>query len=187
MKILGVGLSRTGTTSLAKALEILGFRTIHWEPERLVDVVMGLNDRPHWRRYDDVEAVTDLPAALFYRELLEAYPGTKCILTMRDESEWLRSVRTLFEVTIPRNFRNDNARMEETRRTQQFAYGSDKVTPLLYLKRYRDHNRLVQRDIPSEQLLTMQLEVNFSWGPLCSFLNVPVPNHPFPHRNRSAS
>ena len=36
-KILGIGLSRTGTTSLTRALEILGLRAVHF-PRRLREI-----------------------------------------------------------------------------------------------------------------------------------------------------
>ncbi len=187
MKILGVGLSRTGTLSLSRALEILGFRTLHWCPERLRDVVLGQTASPDFRRYDDVDAVTDLPAALFYQELLEVYPNTKCILTTRPEEDWLRSVRRHYQVSVPEYLKGQSILLEEARRTQEFAYGSSEVVPFLYLKRYQDHNRLVQHDIPANQLLVMDLKQNMGWEPLCEFLGVSIPNEPFPHTNQSSS
>src|SRR5262245_19224829 len=185
MKIIGAGLSRTGTLSLSTALEQLGLRTLHWCPERLTDVIMGRTENPNFRRYDDVDAVTDLPAALFYRELLEAYPEAKCILTVRPEMDWLRSVRQHYEVSVPEYLHGQSARLEEARRTQEYAYGSAQVVPLLYLKRYRDHNRLVVRDVPPERLLVIDVTQGAGWEPLCTFLGLPTPNVPFPHSNRS--
>lgn len=185
MKILGAGLSRTGTLSLATALEQLGFSTIHWVPERLRDVMMGTNDSPDFRRYDDVEAVTDLPAALFYRELLEAYPDAKCILTIRPEDDWLRSMKQHYEVAVPDYLRGNKLMLEEARRTQEFAYGSAQVVPWLYLKKFRDHNWAVQQAVPPERLLVVELGKNMNWASLCGFLGVPEPNTPFPRTNQS--
>ncbi len=184
MKILGVGLSRTGTLSLATALEELGFHTIHWCPERLRDVMMGTNDNPDFRRYDDVEAVTDLPAALFYRELMDAYPDAKIILTVRPELDWLRSMKQHYEVAVPEFNRGNALMLEEARRTQEFAYGSAQVVPWLYLKKYRDHNWMVQHYVPADRLLTLELGRNMGWEPLCAFLGVPVPDRPFPRTNQ---
>ena len=70
MKILGVGLSRTGTKSLTRALEILEFTAIHNDRERLTPIILGVENNPDFRVYDDVDAVTDLPSAYFFRELL---------------------------------------------------------------------------------------------------------------------
>lgn len=61
MKILGVGLSRTGTYSLAVALRQLGFNTLHYDRERLNDILDGTNPKPDFLRYDDVDAVADVP------------------------------------------------------------------------------------------------------------------------------
>ncbi len=43
MKVLGVGLSRTGTLSLHAALEILGLKSLHYDTVRLNDVLDGGN------------------------------------------------------------------------------------------------------------------------------------------------
>ena len=72
MKILGVGLSRTGTMSLTLALRRLGLKAMHYDRVRLNDILDGSNPDPDFHRYDDVDAVTDIPSAYFYRELLEA-------------------------------------------------------------------------------------------------------------------
>lgn len=40
------------------------------------------------------QAVCDFPAAAFSRELIEAYPEAKVILTDRDVDEWHRSVHS---------------------------------------------------------------------------------------------
>src|SRR5438105_1086381 len=96
MKIVGAGLSRTGTTSLHRALNFLGFRSLHYAPERLADILDGRARNPSFRRYDDVDAVVDVPAAFFYRELLEAYPESSCILTLRHEDDWWSSISGFF-------------------------------------------------------------------------------------------
>jgi hypothetical protein len=84
LKVIGAGLSRTGTLSLCRALQTLGLSCLHFDQQRLNDVVEGRALNPNFRRYDDVDAVVDLPAALFYRELLQAYPESKVILTVRN-------------------------------------------------------------------------------------------------------
>ena len=47
---------------------------------------------------------------------------------------------------------------------------------------FRRHNEEVRRDVPADRLLVF--EVKEGWGPLCSFLGVPVPEgRPFPRLN----
>lgn len=48
---------------------------------------------------------------------------------------------------------------------------------------YDGHNADVRRLIPIDQLLVY--DVREGWEPLCNFLEVPVPNEPFPNLNDS--
>ena len=50
---------------------------------------------------------------------------------------------------------------------------------------FRAHNEEVERTVPPERLLVY--DVKEGWGPLCKFLNVPVPDVPFPHVNDAAT
>lgn len=49
------------------------------------------------------------------------------------------------------------------------------------LEHFRRHNAAVDRAIPRERRLVY--EVSEGWGPLCTFLRVPVPDKPFPRVN----
>ena len=172
MKILGVGLSRTGTLTLHKALEILGYKCIHWAPERLADVVDGSNQNPFFRRYDDVDVVTDIPAAYFYKELWDAYPDCRFILTTRDIESWYRSVAKHYGHVCDSPLQN-------------LVYGSEIVTEFLYKKKFKDHNDAVRAMIPSDKLLEMDIPSGRSgWDQLCHFLKKDIPQRDFPHRNK---
>jgi hypothetical protein len=182
MKILGVGLSRTATLSLHAALTTLGFKSRHFAAERLADVLKGTSPNPNFRRYDDVDAVLDLPAAYFYDELRAAYPDLKCILTIRNEDDWWKSISTYF---------NDRRPIEEGKprpvvaRIRNCVYGSAVATEFLYRKKYREHNERVLRTIPPENLLVMDITAGDGWEVLCPFVGRPIPAVPFPHRHQS--
>ena len=77
IKIFGIGLSRTGTTSLTLALSELGLHAYHFPRGREV--------------IDSVDAATDTPVAAWYQDLDAAYPDSKFILTLRHRPEWLDS------------------------------------------------------------------------------------------------
>jgi Sulfotransferase domain len=177
LKYLGVGLSRTGTTSVANAMGALGLNVIHWAPERLSDVVEGRTTNPTFRRYDDVDAVLDLPAALFSDELTLAYPGLKLILTIRDEDQWWRSVSQHYRRVV---FPNGYWRHSES----QLAYGSDQVDEFIWRKRYREHNQRIIATTPPDRLLIMDLEKGDGWLTLCNFLGCDAPDYEFPWTNR---
>ena len=93
-RIFGIGMHKTGTTSLARALRILGYDSAHWKSPRWAkniwrEMVSGERSPTLERHY----ALCDLPIAILYRQLDAAYPGSKFILTTRAEDGWLRSVR----------------------------------------------------------------------------------------------
>lgn len=46
------------------------------------------------------QAVTDTPCVNYYKELLEAYPEAKVILTTRDPYRWIKSVERSIRVII---------------------------------------------------------------------------------------
>jgi hypothetical protein len=205
MKILGVGLSRTGTTSLTHALEILGFKCIHYDRYRLTDILDGSNKNPDFRRYDDVDAVIDVPSVFFYREILDAYPASKAILTIRDVSAWWKSIEYHLNNRYPikqldPSLLNCIAQVFGIKRwvktledrdrfmslVRNWGYGS--VTPheFLYKKRYQDHNQHVQAEVPAHRLLIMNITNGDGWDKLCLFLELPVPSVPFPYRNKTS-
>jgi hypothetical protein len=203
MKILGVGLSRTGTMSLTLALRQLGLRAMHYDRVRLNDILDGSNPNPDFRRYDDVDAVTDIPSAYFYRELLEAYPESRAILTVRDVEGWWtsvsRHVNVHFPYKPPKMFGYDNrkrtlgaAPLTDPGADNHFkmlllncVYGSTVALEYPYKKKYLDHNGRVLREVPAERLLVMDLTAGDGWEKLCGFLGLPVPDAPFPHEHRS--
>lgn len=80
-KVFGIGLPRTGTTSLAVALLQMGFKTAHCVYD---DEIFELGD-----------AFTDTPVFADWRELDVRYPGSKFVLTVRPFEQWIRSVRRL--------------------------------------------------------------------------------------------
>ena len=47
--------------------------------------------------------------------------------------------------------------------------------------RYEEHNELVKKTVPKENLLVWNLKEG--WEPLCEFLDVPIPDVPVPREN----
>ena len=82
MKIFGIGLSKTGITSLGAALETLGF-SVKQFPLSLAQIV-------------NFDAAIDTSVAVWYRELDKLYPGARFIYTTREKSSWLRSCQGMW-------------------------------------------------------------------------------------------
>lgn len=203
LKIIGAGLGRTGTTSLHEALQRMGYKSLHFDEHRLNDILDGSTQRPDFRRYDDVDAVSDVPAALFYNELLGAYPDARVILTVRNVDDWWRSIQRLFSQTAPLEkypqLRHQIAKKlglgwllgresdEEAflRNLRNCTYGSPKPIESLYKRAYLQHNEAVTARVRPDRLLIMDIAAGDGWEKLCPFLGISVPSVPFPYTNRT--
>lgn len=181
MQIVGAGLSKTGTRSLHKALRALGYTSLHYDTMRLNDLLDGAKPGANFRRYDDVDAVLDLPASCFFEELLAAYPEAKCILTLREEDSWWQSIEEHFNRAIPLDSRRQDPFRWSVR---TLAYGSARAEEASYRKVFRAHNARVLASLPAERLLVMDLVGGQGWETLCPFLGLPQPDIPFPHANK---
>ena len=113
LKVIGVGYGRTGTYSLALALDELGFPTLHTQHlyenpkifNHFVDNIFYKSIQQDTVITPDMytpdfnlllkggyTATMDLPFALYYEQVHELYPDCKFILTVRENSEvWFRS------------------------------------------------------------------------------------------------
>jgi hypothetical protein len=148
---------------------------IHWAPERLRDVVFGDTATPCFRRYDDVDAILDLPASLFYRELLAVYPASRVILTVRDEESWFASMCRHYEI-VQRSL--DPLALDQATHEWTIGYGTSFPNRYVYGKKYREHNEAVLWECPDA--LVLNIGGGDGWSKLCAWLTVPVPECAFP-------
>jgi hypothetical protein len=95
-KVFGIGLSKTGTTSLFAALHMLGYRAGTYRHLRRRELSKWFKGDFSYDYISDFDAVTDLPIGAFYPALDDRYPGSKFILTTRKKSDWLKSCREFF-------------------------------------------------------------------------------------------
>ena len=99
MKVIGLGVGRTGTYSLKKALERLELGPCHHMEvvlqhmaEQVPLWTAAANGRPDWDAiYNGYESAVDWPTAGFARELAAAYSSAKFILTVRSPESWAES------------------------------------------------------------------------------------------------
>lgn len=171
-KVFCIGFQKTGTTSIGKALRILGHTVSD------VREFAGLQDASEIferavevsKRYD---AFQDNPWPVFYRQMDSMYPGSKFILTVRDPASWIESVMDQFR--------------GRERAMLNFVYGISKPDGHedQFVETMLNHNREVQSHFSErpDDLLVLDMEQGFGWPRLCGFLNVPEPDAPFPHLN----
>jgi len=172
--IFGIGLSKTGTTSLFAALAELGYRAATYRHMRrlgLEDWWQGRFETDYLAHYD---AATDLPLATFYVQLDERYPGSKFILTVRDIESWIASAAKHFAEEPASDFGRD---------VRLATYGSVGFHEGRFRRVYAEHVRCVQEyfaDRP-DSLLTVDVIGGEGWEKLCPFLGRARPEAPFPH------
>jgi len=175
-KIFCIGFHRTGTSSLSKALRLLGYR--------VNKVDLGVFNNPNiaqearsiaWALVERYDAFSDNPWPILYQELEAKYPGSKFILTVRPTESWVRSVIKYFgAATTPM-------------REWIYGAGSPVGNEAIYAARYERHNREVLeffRRRP-EALLVMNFADGDGWEKLCPFLGKEIPAAPFPHVNKA--
>lgn len=192
-RIFGVGLHKTSTTSLHEAMGLLGYDSWHWSPVRNLPAAHAA--KAIWREMnqtgrspilDEYHAACDLPIPLLFPKLDEVYPGSKFILTLRDEDSWIESVEKHWNPNINK-WRSQWDTDPFTNRVHQVLYGRTDFDRETMLARYRRHNCYVReyfQDRPGDLLVMYN---GAGWPDLCGFLGISVPDVPYPHSNHTAS
>jgi len=208
MGVLAFGWPRTGTTSLRKALETLGYRrTNHGADAFTIPAQMDMwiaackakfhgEGKPYGREEWDVllgdcQAVTDVPHVLFAEDLMAAYPDAKIVLNTRDLDSWWRSFeatamavahgqqKTLLEWLDPEVGKSQLLKRLVT--TALFKTGTGTVTEDIAKKHFTEYYSKIKQLAPKERLL--EYDVKEGWSPLCAFLGRDIPEEPFPRVN----
>ena len=170
-KIIGVGLSQTGTWALRTALAQIGFANITLGDHTLVPYLFDEAQYRFHGRYDNVQAVLDLPTAFYFKHLMPIYPNAKYILTSRGRaSEWYQRMQQHVEATAEQR-RGVPTRIK---RLYEAVFGSADVNKMdAWLAAYHAHIAEVRRTIPPHQLLELDVTDTRAWHKLCAFLQSP--------------
>jgi len=200
MKVIGAGWGRTGTTSTLGALEELGFGPCYTfftimstKQEHIVpwlDIYAG--QPADWRDlFAGFNSVVDWPACDFYQELLGLWPEAKIILNVRDPEAWYESMKnTIFAAFQSMNKAgrgpdvNPLARLIQTMIFQRAFHGRFEDKQYI-IDLFEQNTAQVKASLPPEKLLVF--DVKEGWEPLCRFLDVAVPDKPFPRLNDTAA
>ncbi len=189
LQVIGTGFGRTGTASLKRALEILGFgpcyhmfeiRSAPWKARAWLRVTRG--DAPDWPAiYQGYASAVDWPTCSFYAELAAACPQARFILTTRDSGRWYDSTRrTLYALwqAMPRWVAwlplAGSIRALLGEHIWDGTFGGRFHERSEAVARYEAHQAAVIARLPEERLLVFSVEQG--WGPLCAYLGVEVPD-----------
>lgn len=204
IQIIGTGHPRTGSQSVEKAFEILGYTStsgsgFQWVPEvrkTWMDWAEGGSFEPALSLLlkDGVTATTaDWPASCAWKELVSRYPSAKVILFTHPKGAqgWLHSFESAakyyscngtFRPGMFSDWLNLGIRFFHGAMANMTADMPIPFTPEVrekLLQAYDEDNAEIKRTVPASRLL--EYNVGQGWAPLCEYLGKPVPDIPFPH------
>ncbi len=172
-KVFGVGLARTGTTSLHHAMGILGLVSAP-DSLPLLDSIdldfLGCHD-----------AFFDNPIPFRYRELERVCPNSRWIVTQRPVDDWIASMGWLFGTGL-QQLKPDMREIGD--RVHRQLYGSDRFDERRLRSVYSHHYAELADWIGDRPHVWLHVDQGLDWGPICELLNVAEPAADFPHSNR---
>ena len=163
----GVGLGRTGTTSLCDALRILGYNPVR--------------HNPRFEELASLEGGTDNGVTVFYKYLDYKFPGSKFVLTIRDLGDWLPSIKYITDQNPVRSLDEDMPIMRRMALYELVTFDTEKFAAG-YLRHHADVRRYFAKR--PDDLLEMRIVQGEGWKKLCPHLGLPIPSVAFPHSNK---
>ena len=196
LKVIGTGMSRTGTLSTRMALEHLGYGPCHHmmslfaEPEQVAIWSNVANGRTtDWETvFQGFNAQVDFPGGRVWQQTIDAFPNAKVVHTERPEEDWWASFsKTVLKVwthhqmltqSMPEHIQDIFVNLTPFYIDDTFGGLPDRG---MAIEAYRRNNAMVREVIPADRLLVFT--PSDGWEPLCAFLGDPVPKAPFPKSN----
>ncbi|CDS09510.1 hypothetical protein LRAMOSA10870 [Lichtheimia ramosa] len=167
------------------------FFTADRHPELFLDAYLNPDKPVDWDKlYEGFDAAVGWPTVAFVDRLMDAYPNAKVILTARDVDSWYQSFKkTVHKFSLELNKRDDLPKyMQEWRKLNKALIldgalaDPERFNDEEAIKfKYNAHVEWVKKNVPSERLFVMEL--GEGWERLCKFLDVPVPDVPYPSVN----
>jgi len=213
LRVIGAGLSRTGTASFSEALRILLQAPVYHGGTQLTlaathELQPTINLLSHYppqtpsetallrgllaERLDGYAAVTDAPFSGLVEHLVALHPDALVICTTRDPASWVRSMEGLRGVVTGLFLRFALLPLPGIRHFPAFVDALQRQWRHLYgttgggvtPETYHRHMAYLQRVVPADRLVFV--DVKDGWEPLCRALGVQVPRDvEFPRINDS--
>ena len=165
----GIGLARTGNTSLCAALERLGYGPVRQDPafEALRALHGGSGNT----------------VVLHFKYLDYLFPGSRFVLTTRSLTTWLSSMEHAHR-TNPRPIDGEHERIAR----RMAIYETVGYEPQTLAGAFARHDAEVRRYFARRpgDLLVLDIAGGEGWDRLCPFLGVARPADAFPALNRGA-
>ena len=177
-KVVGLGLPKTGTTTLGYCFRRFGFKHRSYDMDLAAQVKRNEfeNVLAEAGRYESFE---DWPWFLLYKEFDQNFPNSKFILTLRKDTEtYIKSLKGHHdrEGIRAKDF------VKPSHWDDVFGFPPNQWDYHKSAQRYEKHNREVLDYFGdrTNDLLIVCWENGDGWSELSEFLNRRCPNEPFP-------
>ena len=193
LRVVGAGFGRTGTLSLKRALETLGFGPCY----HMAEVAAHPDHVDLWRRawrgedvwaelFDGFGAAVDWPAAAFWQPLADIYPDAKVVLSLRDGDSWFKSATdTIFRSMLEGLASEDATIRERLLMAKEIivdgTFNGDLTDRANAIAAYEANIAVVRATVPASRLV--EVHAKDGWAPLCAGLGVAEPDEPYPRVN----
>ena len=166
MKIWGIGLSRTGTTTLNETLQQLGFNVIHYPKNKHIFS-------------SEYDGGTDITVSVRFKELDKKFPNSKFIYTVRDKEDWLNSI--IPYLNRKRNWKFPQDQIDIRKKVYGVTFPTREEAEVAYDKH---HNSVMEyfKD-RNNDLLVLDIIDGDTTDKLTKFLNCDPIELKFPNRN----
>uniref|UniRef100_A0A6C0J813 Sulfotransferase domain-containing protein n=1 Tax=viral metagenome TaxID=1070528 RepID=A0A6C0J813_9ZZZZ len=212
MKVICLGLPRTGTSSLAKALELLfkNTKTLHgvklaqtitdYDIENINNFLNG-NFKNYSSYMNNYNFILDIPSILFLDKSVETFKDDKFIFTYRNSKDfaesWSKYMKLSFTIVKNNKYKNilesgnslffDSMDLFDKCRSHKFKFSKYSLQEAIFDTQigealYNDYENYVKQIFKNKNILF--LNINDGWTPLCEFLKIDVPKEDFPHTNK---
>lgn len=212
MKVICLGLPRTGTSSLAKALEMLfqNTKTLHgvklaqtitnYDIENINNFLKG--DFKNYKSYmDNFNFILDIPSIIFLDESIETFKNDKFIFTYRNPKDfaesWSKYMKLSLTIVENDKYKNilesgnplfsDSMELFEKCRSFKFKFSKYSLQDAIFDTHigemfYNDYENYIKQVFKDKNILFF--DINDEWKPLCEFLKIDNPKENFPHTNK---
>lgn len=181
-RIFGIGLSKTGTTSLHHALMQLGYRSAHYLHPITFQVL---------REKDNLlfDAHSDITSSQYFESLYHTFPNAKFVYTTRPLEDWVHSMKKHYH-----RLTGSKSWAESIDRAKQNPGPAALIGHALYFQHpdaqtaWKVFDKRVRHffdDKPAERFLEFNVFRGDGWEQLCRFLGREAPQSPFKHENAS--
>ena len=184
IKVFEIGVAKTGTTSLGRAYEILGFKHKAEDPDLYLKFINNYDYEILFEVIDKYDAFQDGPwhnKDVDYKILDKKYPNSKFIILERDDESWIRSNERFYSPKYHKDWENweYSFLIDDRWITQRESVIEEKLnykkSKYLEIKEYFKNR--------PKDFLTMNICDGEGWEVLCPFLEKEIPNVPFPRLN----